>query len=100
MRPASRAAAAPALPVSINSDSPEGVTKSVALPPSTSMTYTSSVFRVCATATAHENIAIQTTTTKSFAARIAASCLSHEIFFGNVGRDRLPVDDLPGGLIG
>src|SRR5215470_3321451 len=43
MRPASRAAAAPALPVSISSDSREGDTNKVELPPSTSITYTSSV---------------------------------------------------------
>jgi hypothetical protein len=35
--PASRGAAIPPLPVSISSDSPEGDTKSEALPPSTSM---------------------------------------------------------------
>ena len=36
MRSASRAAAAPPLPVSMSSDSPDGDTNSVALPPSTS----------------------------------------------------------------
>src|SRR5437588_648368 len=61
MRPASRAAAAPALPVSISSDSPEGATNKVEFPPSTSITYISSVFdvRVCAAAMAHANIAME-----------------------------------------
>src|SRR5437667_11420522 len=44
MRPASRGAAAPAVPVSISNDSPEGETKSVAFPPSTSMTYIARFF--------------------------------------------------------
>jgi hypothetical protein len=38
MRPASRAAWAPPLPVSMSTVSPDGVTNKVALPPSTSMT--------------------------------------------------------------
>src|SRR5690349_20464587 len=51
MRPASRAAPGGTLPVSMSRDSPVGETKSVALPPSTSTTYTSKVFpALCARA--------------------------------------------------
>src|SRR5262249_43294908 len=50
IRSASRTAPAPPFPESTSIDSPEGVTNRTALPPSTSTTYMSSVFRVCATA--------------------------------------------------
>src|SRR5579872_4569326 len=50
MRPASRGAAAPGFPVSISTDSPDGVTNKVAFPPSTSTTYMSKVLRACACA--------------------------------------------------
>src|SRR5436309_13147915 len=56
IRSASRTAPAPPFPESTSIDSPEGVTNRTALPPSTSTTYMSSVFRVCEKAiVAHKN---------------------------------------------
>src|SRR5207249_11163788 len=54
---------APPFPESTSIDSPEGVTNRTALPPSTSTTYMSSVFRVCATAiVAHSERSIESKT--------------------------------------